>query len=211
MTRAPRRIGAGGFTLLELLIALSIVGALLAIAFGGLRVAIAAWGRADERVEYHQHTRAITQIVSRAVGAAYPYRGAPGEAPEKRILFNGTETRLELVTRAAPFPSTVNPAFTAVVIGVEDDEKQGRGLVIRQRILPNREPFTQATVMLRDPSVSAVELRYLNTDGTWKETWDGEAEQGLPAAIRIRLGTPRAGAAETPPLVTITLRVLTPP
>ena len=32
-----------GFTLIELLLALAIVGALLAIAFGGLRVAISAW------------------------------------------------------------------------------------------------------------------------------------------------------------------------
>ena len=53
MTRARGPAGDAGFTLLELLLALSIVGALLAIAFGGLRVAIAAWGRGEDRVEIH--------------------------------------------------------------------------------------------------------------------------------------------------------------
>ena len=49
-----RRHGAAGFTLLELLIALAIVGALLAIAFGGLRMAISAWTRGDDRAEHAQ-------------------------------------------------------------------------------------------------------------------------------------------------------------
>ena len=47
-----------GFTLVELLIALSIVGALLAIAFGGLNVAIKAWRQGEDRAEAHQRDAA---------------------------------------------------------------------------------------------------------------------------------------------------------
>ncbi len=50
--RTRRLASSRGFTLVELLIALSIVGALLAIAFGGLRVAIAAWGQGEDRAEF---------------------------------------------------------------------------------------------------------------------------------------------------------------
>src|SRR5207244_1451485 len=44
VTRGPR-----GFTLLEVLIALAIVGALLVIALGGMRVALGAWRQGEDR------------------------------------------------------------------------------------------------------------------------------------------------------------------
>ncbi len=208
--RTRRLASSRGFTLVELLIALSIVGALLAIAFGGLRVAIAAWGQGEDRAEFHQHARGITQIVGRAVGAAYPFRGALGEGAERRLLFDGHDNRLELVTRASPFPSDVPAAFTAVVLAVEDDA-QGRALVVRQRVLPNREPFTRATVVLRDPDIQGLELKYLSPDGTWTDRWDADAEQSLPAGVRIRFVTARGGRLEPLPPLTVSLRALTSP
>ena len=59
---------ARGFTLLELLLALAIVGALLAIAFGGLRVAVTSWQRGEDRAEAHQHVRSVALTLARAVG-----------------------------------------------------------------------------------------------------------------------------------------------
>ena len=209
-TRARRPPRTAGFTLLELLIALSIVGALLAIALGGLRVAISAWGRGEDRAEVHQHARGIAQILGRSVGATYPYKGPRGEAPEQRLLFRGNETRLELVTQAAPVPPSVPVAFTAVVIALEDDA-QGRALVVRQRVLPNREPFTRATVVLRDPALQALELRYLDESGSWVETWDAETEQKLPLAVRIRFSTVRDGKLESAPPMTVSLRTVSTP
>lgn len=196
--------GAGGFTLLELLIALSIVGALLAIAFGGLRVAISAWTRGDDRAEVQQQTRAITQILGRTVGAAYPYLGAFGEGPEKRILFRGAEHRLEFVTQAPAFPSVVPVAFTAVVIALEDG-----ALVVRQRILPNREPFSEAAVVLRDPTIQGLELQY-HSDGSWGDSWDADDQKKLPTAIRIRFATARDGRLDPSPPITVTLRAVEP-
>ena len=64
---------ARGFTLLELLIALTIVGALLVIAFGGMRVALAAWRKGEDRAEAHQHVRSIALVLARSISATYPY------------------------------------------------------------------------------------------------------------------------------------------
>jgi general secretion pathway protein J len=196
-----------GFTLVELLIALAIVGALLTIAFGGLRVAIAAWTQGEDRAEVHQHLRGVAMILARAVGAAYPYRGAIGAAPDPTILFRGTAERLELVTQAPPLTPPIPIAFTALVIGIEQDE--GAALVIRQRVLPNRDPFTEAAVAIRDAGIERLELRYLNTSGAWQETWDAETENSLPRAIRITVATRWGGRTATLPL-TVALRTLTP-
>ena len=53
------RRGERGFTLLELVMALAIVGALVVIAFSGVRIALAAWRQGEERAEAHQHIRSV--------------------------------------------------------------------------------------------------------------------------------------------------------
>src|SRR5260370_16925602 len=95
---------ARGFTLVEVLIALAIVGMLLTIAFSGLRVAMAAWTRGEDRAEAHQHVRAIAFTMARALGAAYPYRGAKGEAPDLVILFNRAHPKLHSSPHPPPLP-----------------------------------------------------------------------------------------------------------
>jgi general secretion pathway protein J len=195
---------ARGFTLIEVLVALAIVGVLLTIAFGGLRVAMAAWRQGEDRAEVHQHVRALAFTLARALGAAYPYRAAKGEAPEIVILFTGAEQRLEFVTQAPPLPLQTPIAFTAVVIALNEDNEPG--LVVRQRPLPNRDPFTKGEVVLRDPSVTSLSLKYQGEDGDWVDAWDGQDAKIVPRGIQLTLGTTLNGRAQTMPAITVTLR-----
>lgn len=199
------RRGDRGFTLLELLIALAIVATLLAVAFGGLRVAAAAWRQGEDRAEAHQHVRGVAVVLARALGATYPYRAPRGLGPDPVLLFEGTERRLEFVTAATPFPFPLPVAFTAVVVSLEEGDRPG--LVVRQRPLPNREPFSEAPVVFHDPTVTTLALRYMDGDGTWQESWDGAAEKGTPRAIRLTLGTSLGGRAQSLPPLTVSLRV----
>ena len=193
-----------GFTLLEVLIAISIVGALLVIAFGGMRVAMAAWRQGETRVEAHQHIRAVAYTLTRALGAAYPYRAATGTSPELVVMFDATDKKLEFVTQSPPLPLQAPIAFTAVGIALEEGEEPG--LVIRERALPNRDPFTQGTVVMRDPSVTSLAFSFLNEDGTWVDTWSGQETKTIPQAIQLRLGVTLNGRAQTMPPMTVTLR-----
>jgi prepilin-type N-terminal cleavage/methylation domain-containing protein len=195
---------ARGFTLLELLIALAIVGLLLVIAFTGLRVGIVAWTRGEDRAEAHQHVRALAFTMTRALSAAYPYRGAKGEAPEVVMLFNGAEQKLEFVTQAPPLPLQVHIAFTAVSISLESGDDAG--LVVRERPLPNRDPFTKGEIVMRDPAVTSVAFKFQNEDGDWVDSWDGQEMKALPRGIRLTLGTTLNGQASTLPPITATVR-----
>ncbi len=181
--------GQRGFTLLELVIALAIVGSLLVVAFGGLRVAVAAWTRGEDRAEAHQHARGVAVVLSRALAGAYPYRAPLGQAPEPVILFRGEADRLEFVTSSPAFPAAIPAAFTAVVLGIEAEE--GGGLVVRQRVMPNRDPFSEAAVVLRDGGVQRLRFQYLDERGAWRDQWDAQAERELPRAVRIEVGTAR--------------------
>ncbi len=197
-----------GFTLLELIIALAIVGALLAVAFGGLRVALAAWQRGEDRAEAHQHVRGVAQALARVVAGAFPYTASRAEAPDPVILFRGTANKLEVVTQTPPGAFPVPIAFAAVSIEVVAGERPG--LVVRQRAMPNRDPFTEGTVIVQDDTIRTMTLSYLDDTGTWRDEWDGQPEKTLPRAVRMTLGAESGGRAETMPPMTIALRVLTP-
>jgi len=179
--------GRRGFTLVEVIIALSIVGALLVVAFGGLRVAIGAWKRGDERAELQQHNRSLALTLSRALSAAYPYRGVRLQGETPVLFFHGTANSVHFVTQASPFPAAIPVGFTAVMIELSGDERPA--LVVRQRVLPNYDPFgTDAKPVLHDETIKALEFTYLGDKG-WVSEWDADQEGGaMPRAIRIAFG-----------------------
>ena len=198
--------GSRGFTLLEVLIALAIVGALLVIAFGGMRVALGAWRQGEDRAEVYQHVRGVAVSLARTVGSAHPYSAPRGEAPESVLLFSGSETRLEFVAQSPPAPFPAPIAFTAVVITF-DESVERPGLVIRQRALPNRNPFSEAEVAFHDPTVTSLALEYMDASGRFGDAWDGEQDKTMPRAVRITLGTTLNGQTQKLPPLTVPLLV----
>jgi len=202
----PRR--QAGFTLVELLLALAIVGGLLVIAFGLLRVAVVAWQRGEDRAEAHQHVRSVALSLARAGSTAYPYRASRGLSPEPVLLFAGKDTRMEFVSQAAPFPFAIPIAFTAVVLTFDDSGEPG--LSVRQRALPNQEPFDKAEVVYRDQTVTALKFAYLDEGGSWQDSWDGAETKTTPKAVRITVATNLNGRTEELPPITVSLRVAPP-
>jgi prepilin-type N-terminal cleavage/methylation domain-containing protein len=194
-----------GFTLVELIIALAIVGSLLLVAFGGLRVAVSAWRRGDEHTETQQHTRSLSITLARALSAAYPYRAARRQGETPVFLFGGKADRVEFVTPASPFPAAAPVAFTAVVIELGTTDDNRRLLVVRQRILPNEEPFLQSRIVFEDPYITTLALGYLSETGNWQDEWDAEQETSLPRAIKLTLGTAKGEGARGFPAMTIAL------
>ena len=191
-----------GFTLLEMLIALSIVGALLAILLGGLRVGLAAWRQGEDRAEVHQHLRSLVELLSRSVAGAFPYRMAPAAGGAPVVQFQGDERRLAFVTLAPPFPLGAPIAFTAVTLAYDTGDRHG--LAVREKALPNFEPFEAPSVFV-DSAVTEISFRYLRPGRGWDARWDGAAERGLPQAVEIRLVIRLNGRVEPFPPLIVTL------
>jgi general secretion pathway protein J len=197
------RAGSRGFTLLELVIALAIVGALLVVAFGGLRVAVSAWQRGEERAEAQQYTRSVTLTIARAVSATYPYRAQRVAGEQPILLFSGEPHRIQFVTQLSPFPVGAPVAFTAVVIELRGGERPG--LVVRQRVLPNHEPFEETPPVIEDEGVKGLTFSYLG-DAGWQDEWKQEdSEAALPHAVRITIETGLGDSTSARPTLTVAI------
>ena len=200
-----RRTRTAGFTLLEVLLALGIVAATLAIVFGGLRVGLAAWQRGEERTAKLDHTRSLAVLLERALDGAFPYRIAPEGEREARILFEGLPDRLTFATLSPPFPTGAPAAFTAVSLSAD-----AAGLALRQQILPNPIELDRLRPLLVDARTSALRFRYLGREPeAWRDTWDVRTEEGLPRAVEITLVT-RAGPRGVPQMLTVPMRATAP-
>lgn len=197
-----------GFTLVELLVALAIVGALLVTLLASLRVGLAAWRQGDERAEAHQHMRSLSEVLARSVAAAFPYRQSKAEGGDPQLQFKGESGQLAFVTFAPPFPLAAPIAFVAVTFARSEGERPG--LAIREKALPNFEPFEETEPMFLDGAVTQVAFRYLRPNGGWEEGWDGAAEQALPQAVQITLSANLGGRTETLPPLTISIPARTP-
>ena len=192
-----------GFTLLELLVALAIVGALLALALGSLRVGLAAWRQGDDRAEAHAHLRSLSELLARSVAAAFPYRQSGAEGGEPQIQFKGEAGRVSFVTLAPPFPLAAPVTFTAVTFARLEGDRPG--LAVREKALPNLDPFEETEPLFLDSAVTAVEFRYLPPDGDWTDAWDVAEKRELPRAVQIRLTATLGGRTETLPPLTISI------
>jgi general secretion pathway protein J len=172
-----------GFTLIEVVLALSIAAAVLVIVFGGLRVGLAAWGQGEARAARLDHARGVLVLLERALDGAFPYRFVPAEQREPRILFDGRPDRITFATLAPPFPGAAAIAFTAISLSSEET-----GLALRQQVLPNRLALDRLPPVLVDGEAAAVRFRYLGeAPGAWQEEWDMDREETIPRAVEITL------------------------
>lgn len=205
MTLRPR-----GFTLVEVVIALTIAATLLVVTFSGLRVGLAAWQRGDERAQMLDRSRSITQIIVRTLSAAYPYQTAAAGREQAHLLFDGTPDRVAFVTSAPPFPGVDPVAFTAVTLGLAAGSAPG--LALTQKILPNDTPFDAGLPPLFvDGTVADIRFRYLKgSNGEWVERWDAVSEKALPLSVEVTLTVLQSGRPVPQPPLVVSVPVTTP-
>lgn len=199
------RRGRKGFTLVEVVLALSIAAAVLVIALGGLRVGLAAWSKGEARAARLDHARGVLVLLERALDGTFPYRLVLDGRREPRILFEGRPDHVTFATLAPPFPAAA-VAFTAVSLSSE-----AAGLTLRQQVLPNPLALDRVAPALVDPETAAVRFRYLGEEpGAWQDEWDMSREQVIPRAVEITVVTRTGASGGAPQILTVPVRAATP-
>ncbi len=148
----------GGFTLIELIIAITIVSMIMAIILGGMRLSIRAWEVGEGRVEVYQTGRVILERMSQEIKSIYPYRYEREIAAEdktekikKSILsFKGEPDRLWFVTFSEGLSQGMQgKGLREVLYYIEKDhDKEINKMLYREDIISPHSIFDDASTFL---------------------------------------------------------------
>lgn len=185
-----------GFTLLELLVALSIFALLAAMAYGGLNTVLKTRRATDaqaERLTRLQQTffwleRDIVQAIDR------PVRDEFGDPQPAMIGVTLGDLRLQLTRNGWRNPiGRPRSDLQRVAWGLQDDRLMRYYWSVLDRAQDSK-PL--ATEML--DGVDRLELRFLDQAGKWGEVWPAvnrgvTSSDSLPRAVEVTLETEREG------------------
>lgn len=192
-----------GFTLLEILVALGILGVIVAIVSASLRGAADVQAAADRRTDLvHAARTAVDRVVQDATSAfVRPARGAGTTSVdfvlEDRDLEGVPRDRVTFATFARPLGGAGDRAGDTALVEYElvvSDDRRDWVLVRRQS--PRLDPEALATAPGDIVAERVVGFDVRVYDGKeWKKEWRERAR--LPAAVEVVVRVapePRAGA-----------------
>jgi len=191
-----------GFTLLELLISLTIIGLILVIVFGALRIGARAWEKGERDVEIHQRQRVVLDNIKRQIASVClrEIKGDDGEGQNnKSVFFKGDSEGMEFMSRVPMVPTTRSGmVYVKYVVREEDGGDKKRLMLYEKDILfiekeedigePDEEDFFELI-----PGAEDIEFAYLkgaedkDADPEWQDTWDPDSDTGIPLAVKITL------------------------
>ncbi len=192
-----KRPDCRGFTLLELLISLTIFSMVAVIVYATLNFCSRAVEHGEARSTENQRARAALALISRQIKSAYPLSLQAGG--ETFVYFFGEPDGMRFVS-AAGRPEA--GGLEKVTYFLREDRDGRRSLWVRTSaptlpadLVNDREgSLRQEAEVL--PDVESVSWEYLGPaqsrqDGRvqnreeWNERWSGKQERRLPTAVRI--------------------------
>lgn len=186
---------SSGFTLIEVIITLTILGFIILIVSETFRLGLSTWERGDSIKEDYQKIRMISQLVSRQIKSAVPYKFKTEKAEGDYLAFQGKHNSLRFVSALA-MKAKRPEGFVYVVYQFKDEgEKKGRLVLYEQRAL-NRNFFEddlkEDSALTLFEGVSQVRFEYYreaneekNQKEEWVEEWNAKEEKELPKALRM--------------------------
>ncbi|MGF1455076.1 MAG: hypothetical protein ACFB6R_06820 [Alphaproteobacteria bacterium] len=193
------RGGAAGLTLLELLVAITLLGFLSALIAGGVRFGLRAWEQGARDAAAMEIGGQVEALMRRQLAGLAP-RTLRGSGREVVVAFWGDTQSLRFVGRMPAIAETLGDMVMEYAL--EDDGQGSRDLVLRwQPMGSSRDPAVDAPDMAQVPILSRVrEVRFAYFgEGRWQDRWRGR--QSPPRLIRITIVPEDAQAWTVPPFL----------
>lgn len=182
--------GTSGFTLVELLVALTLLGLLMVALFGGLRLGARAWEVSGERLDDTSRLQVIHEFLRTRLSQAYPLE-ITGRTNEPRLAFRGRSDAVSFVT---VLPEHLGAGLHRLTLQlVEREDRQHLALFWSRFAATDgadgNEPRAGERLLLHD--VAGLELGYFGAFAprappAWYESWH-DAPLRLPRLIRVRV------------------------
>ena len=194
-----------GFTLLELLLAITLSIVILIILFAALRLGYKSQAKGAERSEQAQKVRIISDRIAWLLRGAYPFYRTTID--QQKLYFEGKSDQAGFVTSSIDAHGS-GPEDRAGLkwVSIFTDKE---GLKIREKVYFLEKVFEDSggKVFLLDSEVNKIEFEYLDIpegekQGSWVSEWDPEDKETLPAAVKVLMTMEKEGKKiELPELI----------
>lgn len=183
MSRAQTQNAEAGFTLLELLIAITLLGFISLALFGALRFGTRVWERAEQRTASIATIARVQALLRRELAGAYPAY-VRADASHGAIAFDGTAERINFI---GPAPLSLAQAGRARIEIARTSDETGLALILRAKPELARDDTEAKSEILID-HLTALNVAYFGEGpegeaASWQERW--KDAQRLPRLIRI--------------------------
>ena len=170
-----------GFTLIEVMVSLAIVGLIMTMMFSGLSIGIDTWDRRSGKIAEIQSRARVERLLRRQLSLALPMEFDREEGAF--VLFSGDRSKLEFVS---PYSLIDGPAEARKIEYFVD----GGRFIYDEHFMFDYDPDRIVDREGRQlGSFETVEFRYLGADRDggprWMEEW--VLGSGLPGAVQIRV------------------------
>jgi len=180
-------VGSAGFTLIEVVLALTIFALMGAILYGAYSLGHSAVAKSQLNSTRNQKQRSITDLLGSYVRSTFPYRESP---QEQTIFFEGDSEGLTFVSA---YSQGMGGRGMAKIQITQDEDERGWAIVKLEETAPVRinselgSAGQTHSVVLHD-NIKEFRLAYLDPQAeeeTWEDRWDGKERRKLPRAVRF--------------------------
>jgi general secretion pathway protein J len=185
-----------GFTLLELLIALTILAVIVVIIFSALRIGIRAWEKGERDVDARQRQRIVLDLIKRQL-ASTAVNDVWGR-DQQRPLLKGDSKSIEFVSH---IPMTPGNRFGTVYVRYavrreKEGDKEHLVFFEQQTALPDKKTgagnLGEGDFSELIAGMKSIVFEYLKDQpdekaSLWQKSWDPDVDKGVPRAVRVTL------------------------
>jgi general secretion pathway protein J len=183
------------FTLLELIVSMTIIAVILVIIFGAFRIGIRAWEKGEKGIEKQQRYRIVLDLIHRQL-TSITYKKVRIDDTDQ-LLLKGDAKSFEFTSH---FPLKPENKF-GIVYGkymVSEAQKENEKLIVYEKnmVLLDKD-FKFNNIDMNDffeliPDAKNISFEYLKPpqegleeEAKWDDEWNPENDQGFPLAIKL--------------------------
>jgi general secretion pathway protein J len=186
------RRASAGFTLLETVVALTLLAVMLAMLFAGLRAGLRAWESGSGRGDQADQALLAYSFLRKEITSAFPWRFKDPLAV--RIAFKGERDRLRFVSMRPAEVGGGGLAFVSFDVELPRGGNTTGRLTMRRTMATSEQrdfgPIEEAEKFTLLDGVSHARFEYFGAENetaqpVWSDKWD--SLQRLPSHVRLEL------------------------
>ena len=191
-TKTRRLAKQTGFTLIEVLIAMSLLSIMVILLFASLRICAVSWEKGEQKIADVNEIAVVYQFFQRQLAVTKPVWDDFNYQDDRRFAFAGGHEYLKFVSE---FPvSSARAGLQLFSIELENNPEKRQSWIVHANVVPfyklAQETTNDISSVVLIKNIKSLEFFYLGDsvageNAIWQDEWLGQ--ESLPKLIKIEL------------------------